>query len=229
MPTPLAHPPPGQAGARWYRIRARPIAMRAGEKPMTAWTVADISRERARQESVFQELQHAIDYLDHAPAGFFSAEPDGRIVYLNATLAEWLGIDLTGFEAGALTLTDIVRGDALALPCRRHRARATATADHRPRPRQAQRPEPAGAPPPPRAARRRRRAGRDAHAGPQPRAPARRFGGGCGRRKCASPASSTTRRWPSPRSTGGAGSAGPTRRSCASSARSRASATTGSG
>ncbi|MEO8667603.1 MAG: PAS domain-containing protein [Bauldia sp.] len=115
MATPLAHPPPGQAGARWYRIRARPLMVRAGEKTMTAWTVADISRERAQQETVFQELQHAIDYLDHAPAGFFSAEPDGRIVYLNATLAEWLGIDLTGFEAGALTLKDIVRGDALAL------------------------------------------------------------------------------------------------------------------
>jgi two-component system cell cycle sensor histidine kinase/response regulator CckA len=115
MPSPLAHPPPGQSGARWYRLTARPMTRRAGEKPMTAWTVADVSRERARQESVFQELQHAIDYLDHAPAGFFSAEPDGRIVYLNATLAEWLGIDLTGFEAGTLTLRDIVRGDALAL------------------------------------------------------------------------------------------------------------------
>lgn len=115
MPSPLAHPPPGQAGARWYRIRARPMALRAGEKPMTAWTVADITRDRERQESVFQELQHAIDYLDHSPAGFFSAEPDGRIVYLNATLAEWLGIDLTGFEAGGLTLRDVVRGDTLAL------------------------------------------------------------------------------------------------------------------
>jgi two-component system cell cycle sensor histidine kinase/response regulator CckA len=115
LPSPLAHPPPGAEGARWYRIRARPLALRAGEKPMTAWTVADISRERARQETVFQELQHAIDYLDHAPAGFFSAEPDGRIVYLNATLAEWLGIDLTDFEAGTLTLQDIVRGDAVEL------------------------------------------------------------------------------------------------------------------
>ena len=64
---------------------------------------------------MFQELQHAIDYLDHAPAGFFSAEPDGRIVYLNATLAEWLGIDLAQFEAGSLTLRDLVRGESVAL------------------------------------------------------------------------------------------------------------------
>ena len=102
-------------GERWYRIKARPLAAGRRQRPMSAWTVADISQERARQETVFQELQHAIDYLDHAPAGFFSAEPDGRIVYLNATLAEWLGIDLARFEAGSLTLADIVRGDGVAL------------------------------------------------------------------------------------------------------------------
>ena len=44
----------------------------------TVWTVADVTRDRERQENVFQELQHAIDYLDHAPAGFFSVDPRRR-------------------------------------------------------------------------------------------------------------------------------------------------------
>ena len=39
--------------------------------------IADVTHERERQENVFQELQHAIDYLDHAPAGFLSIDPDG--------------------------------------------------------------------------------------------------------------------------------------------------------
>ena len=104
-----------EEGARWYRISARPLPLGGRKTPLTAWTLIDISQERARQEAVFQELQHAIDYLDHAPAGFFSAEPDGRIVYLNATLAEWLGIDLARFEPGSLTLADIVQGDGIAL------------------------------------------------------------------------------------------------------------------
>jgi two-component system cell cycle sensor histidine kinase/response regulator CckA len=105
----------GDSVARWYRISGRPLTSAGRRKAMAAWRIADISRERARQEAIFQELQHAIDYLDHAPAGFLSAEPDGRIVYLNATLAEWLGIDLARFEAGSLTLAGIVRGDAIAL------------------------------------------------------------------------------------------------------------------
>ncbi len=113
LPQPLAGA--RGSGARWYRIRARPVATASGARAAAAWTVADVTGERAQQESVFQELQHAIDYLDHAPAGFFSAEPDGRIVYLNATLAEWLGIDLAHFETGSLTLRDLVRGESLAL------------------------------------------------------------------------------------------------------------------
>lgn len=111
----LSEPVAGEPGARWYRIGVRPLPLRIGRKTLSAWTIADISREWANQEMVFQELQHVIDYLDHAPAGFFSAEPNGRIVYLNATLAEWLGIDLAGFEPGGLVLSDIVRSEELVL------------------------------------------------------------------------------------------------------------------
>ncbi len=104
--------PDVEGGPRWYRISARPTG--EGEDRI-AWRIADISDERARQEQVFQELQHAIDYLDHAPAGFLSAEPDGTIVHMNATLAEWLGLDLSGFDPGALRLQEIVQGDGIAL------------------------------------------------------------------------------------------------------------------
>ena len=44
-----------------------------GTRRGAIWSVADVTHERERQENVFQELQHAIDYLDHAPVGFFSA------------------------------------------------------------------------------------------------------------------------------------------------------------
>ena len=88
-----------------------PRARQPGRRQRSAhvgWLIADITREREHQENIFQELQNAIDYLDHAPAGFFSLEPDGRIRYLNATLAEWIGIDLAEFEPGAAHIRDIV-------------------------------------------------------------------------------------------------------------------------
>src|SRR5450631_1949474 len=100
---------------RWLRMRVRPLGTAKRDARMTVWSIADVTRERARQENVFQELQHAIDYLDHAPAGFFSADSAGDIVYLNATLADWLDHDLAQVGVGSLKLTDIVAGEGAAL------------------------------------------------------------------------------------------------------------------
>ena len=107
----LAHPigRPG-GGARWYRMSVRPLG---GERRI--WRIADVTSERREQETSFLDLQNAIDFLDHAPAGFFSADPAGRIVYLNATLAEWLGYDLAAVDPGRIGLRDIVGGDGTAL------------------------------------------------------------------------------------------------------------------
>jgi two-component system cell cycle sensor histidine kinase/response regulator CckA len=109
----LSPPLTGGAAAGWYRIRVQPLE-RYGAKT-TLWAVADVTADRQRQENVFQELQHAIDFLDHAPAGFFSAAPDGAIPYMNKTLAGWLGYDLTQAGSGGLTLYDIVANNGSAL------------------------------------------------------------------------------------------------------------------
>ena len=110
----LSPPLSGDGAVGWYRIRVRPLE-RFGHKRATLWNVTEVTRERARHENVFQELQHAIDFLDHAPAGFFSAEADGRITYINATLAGWLDYDLAQVGSGGLSIADIVAGDGAAL------------------------------------------------------------------------------------------------------------------
>ena len=102
-------------GAHWYRVRARTFKVPGYRQPLSAWQIADISTERAEQERFFLDLQKAIDHLDHAPAGFFAADPSGRVTYINATLAEWLGLDLASFTPGATTLSEIVAGDGMAL------------------------------------------------------------------------------------------------------------------
>jgi two-component system cell cycle sensor histidine kinase/response regulator CckA len=104
----------GESG-RWLRMRVRPLGENRRDARLTVWSIADVTRDRERQENVFQELQHAIDYLDHAPAGFFSVDAAGDIVYLNATLAAWLDHDLAQVGAGSLKLGDIVAGEGAAL------------------------------------------------------------------------------------------------------------------
>jgi len=104
----------GEPG-RWLRLRVRPLDEGRHPAGLTVWSIADVTRELERQENVFQELQNAIDYLDHAPAGFFSVDADGEIGYLNATLAEWLDYDLAQFGAGGLKLDQLVAGQGAAL------------------------------------------------------------------------------------------------------------------
>ena len=103
------------AQGRWLRLRVRPLGKAKREAKYAVWSIADITRDRERQEDVFQELQHAIEYLDHAPCGFFSVNPAGEVVYVNATLASWLDYDLAEIGSGGLRLGDIVSGDGASL------------------------------------------------------------------------------------------------------------------
>ena len=110
----LAAPLAGQSGVGWYRIRVRPLD-RLGAKRAALWSVADITRERERHENVFQELQNVIDFLDHAPAGFFAADQSGVITFMNATLASWLDYDLAQVGSGGMKLSQLVAGSGAAL------------------------------------------------------------------------------------------------------------------
>ncbi len=107
----------GQDGTqgRWLRMRVRPLGAGKRQAKYAVWSIADITRDRERQEDVFRELQHAIEYLDHAPCGFFSVNASGELVYVNATLAGWLDYDLAEIGSGGLRLNDIVSGDGASL------------------------------------------------------------------------------------------------------------------
>ncbi|HWA20281.1 MAG TPA: ATP-binding protein [Devosia sp.] len=109
----------GSSKPMWYRVGVRALPdVEEGGGRLVLWTVEDITRDRERQDNAFIELQRAIDYLDHAPAGFLSADPKGNIQYLNSTLADWLGYDLAEFEPGKMALGQIVRGDGASLMMR---------------------------------------------------------------------------------------------------------------
>lgn len=108
--------PRGGGGAQWLRVGVRALPQFEGDSGRKViWTVENITRDREAQENFYVDLQKVIDYLDHAPAGFFSANAGGRIQYINSTLADWLGYDLAAFEAGDLDLSEIVPNDGAGL------------------------------------------------------------------------------------------------------------------
>ena len=107
---------PGLDGqtAAWYQIRVRPIQRNGRDE--SVWTVADITADRKSEEGAVQELQNAVNFLDHAPAGFFSADPSGRIAYMNATLSGWLEHDIAEqIGDGGLSVKQITASGGAAL------------------------------------------------------------------------------------------------------------------
>jgi len=81
----LADAGPARSGQNKASGQGPPVCGRSPTSPATA----------KRQEDVFKELQHAIEYLDHAALRFSSRSiRPGDIVYVNATLANWLDHDL---------------------------------------------------------------------------------------------------------------------------------------
>ncbi|MDQ6868838.1 MAG: PAS domain-containing protein, partial [Pseudomonadota bacterium] len=110
----LSPPLGGAGGIGWYNIKVRPLAL-ASARCASLWSVADVTHDREKQEKASQELQQAIDFLDHAPAGFFSCGRSGDVSYMNATLAAWLGYNPGEADTGGLKLTDFVAGGGGAL------------------------------------------------------------------------------------------------------------------
>src|ERR1700730_15618319 len=110
----MSPPLGGAGGSGWYKIKVRPLALASATRA-SLWSVADVTRERGKQEKIFQELRQAIDFLDHAPAGFFSCGRNGDVSYMNATLAAWLGYDSGEAGTVGLKLTDFVAGAAAEL------------------------------------------------------------------------------------------------------------------
>jgi two-component system cell cycle sensor histidine kinase/response regulator CckA len=63
----------------------RAETLRARRDPESRRPRDDFNSPRSRDEAAMAE------YLDNLPAGIFSADADGRVLYVNRTLADWLG------------------------------------------------------------------------------------------------------------------------------------------
>ncbi len=112
LPAGITAPGGSETSARWLRLRVSPVG---GGEGQTMWSLTDITDDRAHQENAFSRLQFIITYLDHAPAGFFSTLPGGRVDYVNATLAGWLGMEQADVNTGSLRLEQLLGEGAARL------------------------------------------------------------------------------------------------------------------
>ncbi len=87
----------GGEGENWYMVTAQPVSGWAG---YIHWRVDDITDKRISDRAIREEREKLIDFTDNAPVGFFSVDQDGKFVFVNATLARWLGEDIQNLLSG---------------------------------------------------------------------------------------------------------------------------------
>ncbi len=89
----------------WRRIVARPLH---GWQGYVIWRLEDVSERRRIEERLREEQNKLLDFLSQAPVGIFSVDQTGRFVFVNQTLADWLGCTPDDLTRGDTKLHDVL-------------------------------------------------------------------------------------------------------------------------
>ncbi len=92
-------------GREWRRVQAQPIVDFPGA---VHWRVEDITARRELEQVMLREQAKLVDFMDHAPVGFFSVDRDGFFLFVNATLAKWLGCTPRDLVEAGRTLHEVL-------------------------------------------------------------------------------------------------------------------------
>ncbi|ABS64185.1 multi-sensor hybrid histidine kinase [Parvibaculum lavamentivorans DS-1] len=101
-----------RGGPRIYRVVVRPLSGRAGG---AVWLFRDLTAERERAEAAENIHKRSLAYVEHAPFGFFAADSDGTLIFMNARLGGWLGMEPLSIVQRRMKLDELVQGEAPAL------------------------------------------------------------------------------------------------------------------
>ncbi len=92
----------------WRRISVAPFEQGKDGGPAALWQSEDITVRHEIDSVRNREHDTLADYMDHLPTGFFSADGDGRIVYANRVLMDWLGLPAGAFATRDIYFSDFV-------------------------------------------------------------------------------------------------------------------------
>ena len=93
----------------WRDASVMPIGGLAGH---ALWGVEDITARKEMEQIIREEQEKLIDFLENAPIGFYSVDEHGRFLFVNNTLANWLGHTPEEIAGAGRTLDEFVVGGA---------------------------------------------------------------------------------------------------------------------
>ncbi|MHA1536741.1 MAG: PAS domain S-box protein [Alphaproteobacteria bacterium] len=80
--------PDPSGSLEWRSIEATPLL---GFPKHSVLRIEDTTSRREMEQIIREEQEKLVDFLENAPVGFYSVDGNGRFIFVNQTLAEWLG------------------------------------------------------------------------------------------------------------------------------------------
>ncbi|HUH82974.1 MAG TPA: PAS domain-containing protein [Stellaceae bacterium] len=95
----------GAGPTAWFHLAAHVLAGRPG---YSLWSFEDVTARHEMEQVIRDEQMKLADFLDHAPIGFYSVDGEGRFLFVNQALAEWLGASPSEMVEGGARLRDFI-------------------------------------------------------------------------------------------------------------------------
>ena len=95
-------------GTAWFNLAIHPLPGRPG---FSLWSFEDVTARHEMEHVIRDEQMKLADFLDNAPVGFYSVDSDGRFLFVNQALADWLGRSPSALIEEGARLQDFIAGD----------------------------------------------------------------------------------------------------------------------
>jgi two-component system cell cycle sensor histidine kinase/response regulator CckA len=93
------------AAIGWFNVAVNPVPGRPG---YSFWHIQDITARHEMERVIREERNRVVDFLDEAPIGFYSVDGEGRFLFVNPTLARWLGASSAELVGGDARLAEFL-------------------------------------------------------------------------------------------------------------------------
>jgi len=95
-------------GTAWFNLAIHPLPGRPG---YSLWSFEDVTARHEMEHVIRDEQMKLADFLDNAPVGFYSVDAEGRFLFVNHALADWLGRSPGALIEEGARLKDFIAGE----------------------------------------------------------------------------------------------------------------------
>ncbi|HLJ20874.1 MAG TPA: PAS domain-containing protein, partial [Stellaceae bacterium] len=95
-------------GTAWFNLQIHSLPGRPG---YSLWSFEDVTARHEMEHVIRDEQMKLADFLDNAPIGFYSVDGDGRFLFVNQALADWLGRSPGALVEEGAKLSDFIASE----------------------------------------------------------------------------------------------------------------------